>query len=205
MRTQHLAKLTAILPALAAGSQLAQGTFIYDQQSSTNETPANFGSGGDLMLNPPAQSFTPLLDSVGFIRLNFDDGNPGDGLGATVYVNLRAGSVTGTILGTSDSVTMRDGFAGVTNFLFPTPVSVSSGTTYFFEPVQSAGGNWNIEVGPYLYPGGILYVNGMPTQGADLWFREGIVPEPSPLSLVLIGGAALLGARARTPTRRTAT
>jgi hypothetical protein len=84
-------------------------------------------------------------------------------------------------------------------------VSVSSGTTYFFEPVQSAGGNWNIEVGPYLYPGGILYVNGMPTQGADLWFREGIVPEPSPLSLVLIGGAALLGARARTPTRRTAT
>ena len=201
MRTQHLAKLTAILPALAAGSLLAQGTFIYDQQSSTDETPVP-GGGGDMTQNTPiGQSFTPALTSVAFVKLYFTY-PPTPSIGATVYVNLRSDSLTGPILGTTDPVKMLGDFVGVTNFLFTTPVPVTPGTTYFFEPVQSAGGPWNIISGPYLYPGGILYAQGTPVPGADLWFREGIIPEPSWLCLVLVGGAVLVGAKLRTEGRR---
>jgi len=200
---QRLALIIFVVQALAAGSLLAQGTFVYDQQSSTDETPPHYSAGGDLTLNAPwGQSFTPQLFLVEFVRLKFDDGNLTDGLGATVYVNLRSDSLTGTILGTTDPVTMPRNFAGVTNFFFTAPVTVTPGTTYFFEPVQSAGGTWLINGGPYLYPGGIAYQAGAPEPGADLWFREGIIPEPSWLCLVLVGGAVLVGAKLRTEGRR---
>jgi hypothetical protein len=190
--------LAVILASSPLGAR-CQGTFVYDQQSSTDETPANFGSGGDIMHSPPGQSFTPALSALNFIRLNFDDGRTFDGFGATVYVNLRSGSITGTILGTSTPVAMRPTFAGVTNFLFATSIALTPGTTYFMEVVQLDGGPWNIAVGPYNYPGGIAFNGGTPTPGADLWFREGIyvVPEPASASLLVLSLAALVGLRPR--------
>jgi hypothetical protein len=186
-------QIALLLLTTAADLLYGQGTFMFDQQSSTDESLLP-GSGGSMTLNPPAQSFTPALTSVGFIRLKFDDGSPFDSLGASIYVNLRANSVNGTILGSTALVTMRSGFAGVTNLFFADPVAVTPGATYFFEPVQSAGGPWNIEVGPYVYPGGIFYAGGNPAPGADLWFREGIiVPEPSSALLALLGAISLTG------------
>jgi hypothetical protein len=78
----------------------AQGTFIYDQQSSTDESPPSPQSGANMNLIPPpwGQSFTPSFAGVDFIRLKLNNEVPGARPGATIYLNIRADSIMGTIL-----------------------------------------------------------------------------------------------------------
>ncbi len=127
---------------------------------------------------PLGQSFTPSLSSVGFIRLFLIDGVRNNGLGATVYVNLREDCITGPVLGLSGPVFMPDNFGigsgGYTNFFFSSPVPVTPGATYYLQP------------------------NGAAVPFDDLWFREGVfVPEPSWALLILVGGGVFVYARRR--------
>src|SRR5438876_9222847 len=94
----------------------AQGTFIYDQQSSTNEH-----SLPDLYTlitqnQPIGQSFTPGLQSVRFVKLWISDAT---GLEGTLYVNLRGDSITGAVLSASAPVMLPSNFGGPVTFLFP--------------------------------------------------------------------------------------
>ena len=170
-----------------------QQAFMYDQQSSTNET-----AGGvfvNIQSNEPiGQSFVPALSSVGFVRLYVSDSSFPTGSPATVYVNLLAGSITGTVLGATIPLDLSGGFYGFTNFLFSTPVSVTPGTTYYFQLVANSADDWRTSIiGVYGFDG-TPYLNGVPygSGSSQLWFREGIVvPEPS-LSLALLAGGALL-------------
>jgi hypothetical protein len=170
---------------------------IYDQSSATNRD--LFGGGAPIQSQQPTgQSFTPALSSVGFVQLELVDFYPGNGTGATVYVNLRADSITGTILSSTEPVFMPDGFNdSITNFFFPTSVAVIAGTTYYLQPVVQSGDHWDMIVGQYNYPGGTFFANGLPDpNGFDVWFREGVLtPEPSSALLVLFGGAVLWAGR----------
>ena len=170
-----------------------QGTMIYDQQSATNRS---ISGGAPIQEEQPiGQSFTPALSSVGFVQFEFIDAHPGNGMGATVYVNLRTDSLTGSILDSTAPVFMPDGFSyGITSFFFATPAGVSPGTTYYLQPVvQSGDGLWGMIVGTYNYSDGTFFANGVPNSpGFDAWFREGvIIPEPSSGLLALAGVAAI--------------
>jgi hypothetical protein len=79
------------------------------------------------------QSFTPSLSTVGFVRLKLLDLTPSNGSGATLAVNLRTNAINGPILGTSISVALTDNFSGSVNFLFASPIPVTSGVTYFLK------------------------------------------------------------------------
>lgn len=183
--------LTVALTAVAAHGQ-GTFSFTYDQQSSTNQFAiASLGPFNNFQ--PYGQSFTPSLSSVGFVQLRFADLNV-DGQGATVYVNLLENSITGNVLSSTSPVFMDDGFQGFTNFFFPSPVLVTSNTTYFFQPVlQSGDSTLNALEYFYNYAGGTAFHSGAPISDVDLWFREGIVavPEPSTVSLFLCGAGAL--------------
>ena len=185
-----LIQTALILSALAA---CGQGTFIYDQSSATNQT---FSSGGyEFQQEQPfGQSFTPSLNSIAFVQMEFLSGLPQLG-GATVYVNLRADSISGPILSSTDPVFMAAGFVyGIANFFFPTAVAITPGATYYLQPVVQSGNNqWGVFGGAYNYPGGTLFENGAPDpNGYDAWFREGaVVPEPSSALLVLLGIAGM--------------
>lgn len=172
----------------------AQGTLVYDQESSTDES---YPVGG-----PPiqfygtvGQSFTPSLSTVGFVRLRLDDVTPGNALGATLTVNLRANAINGPVLGTTMPVVLGDGFRGASDFIFATAIPVVPNTTYFFETIVHSGDNWGITIrsdsqGDVNYPGGVFYGGLTPFSASDLWFREGIIlPEPSTVALILGGGA----------------
>ncbi|HWW03043.1 MAG TPA: PEP-CTERM sorting domain-containing protein [Candidatus Acidoferrum sp.] len=184
--------------ALATICSYGQGTFIYDQQDSTSEGSPPYGSGPSIqsLLPSTGQSFTPSLSGIDFIRLIFDDGDPTDGLGASISLNLRSTSIAGPILGTTATVNMPNGFSGTANFFFQNTIPLSSGTTYYFDLNFQTGGPWNVDAGSYTYAGGTAYRNGQVSPGGNYWFREGlVVPEPSSAALLLLGGAAFISLR----------
>jgi PEP-CTERM motif len=200
MKNQICFLILCLMATLASG----QGTLIYDQQSLT--TSPYYRSDSELIQpnQPMGQSFTPALSSVGFISLVLWD-TASNGKGAMVYLNLWAGSIGGTLLGSTAPIYMADNSTIITNFIFSTPVSVTPGTTYYFQP-QLEPGSDDAAVGfydDYNYTGGTMIANGVPYNLSglgtpyDLWFREGIyvVPEPSPACLFLLGGGVLFYAR----------
>ena len=186
------AVLVAALPVLG------QGSFIYDQQSSDEATPGEAAIGIQAY-QPMGQSFTPTLSSIGFVRLELYDGNPGNSLGGVVYVNLKLNSITGPVLASSGTAVLPDGLGSApggwfTDFLFNSAAPVTPGTIYYFQPVVASGDA--ILAGDFIpthgYPGGTIIITGAPNPAADLWFREGvIVPEPQAALLMLLGTGVL--------------
>ena len=163
------ATLQNIMAAIFIAASLqtyAQG-FVYDQQSATGPV-AVVGNGNadglDIQEDSPLmQSFTPSLSSIGFVQFELAD-IPGNGNnGATVYVNLWTGSTltnTATFLGSTTSTYMPNGFvnnglgvAGITNFSFSTPITLTVGQTYYLQPVVASGDDpWDIITIGDTYP-----------------------------------------------------
>ena len=191
-------KLLSILAiaALVSPWASAQGTLVYDQQTTTGDIDPGYGAGTAIsLIGPPwGQSFTPSLDTVGFIALPLDDPSSGFG-GATVWVNLMSGSVSGPVMASTEPITLGGGFNGTFYFNFATPVSVTPGVQYYFTVKEAFGGTRvNVVDIESSYPGGSIYVGGAPSLGFDFLFREGTIvssPEPSSGVLLLLGGCAL--------------
>ena len=182
-----------------------QGTFVYDQQSSTNEVSTGFDPNIQSS-EPIGQSFVPSLSSVGFVRLYVSDSIFPVGSPATVYVNLLSGSITGTVLAATSPLNLPGGYFGYTNFFFSAPVSVNPGTTYYFQIVANSSDEWLTRFlgGGSSYTNGTAFLNGQPDTFDDLWFREGIiVPEPS-FPLALLGVSALFCNHRRKPKTKSA-
>jgi hypothetical protein len=169
---------------LAIGSAQGQSTFIYDQQSiNLIEGTASLQPSAQ----PTGQSFTPTFSTVGFVMLYLYNN-----LAGTAYINLRSGSITGTILSSTTPVFMPDGFYGITNFNFPVPVAITPGVTYFLQPVLLSGSGSFVSLVTDTSYAGTAYSQGVPIRSAELWFREGIVvPEPSAAWLALLVGGVL--------------
>ena len=186
----------SIFTSIAAASSVrAQGTLVFDQQSSTAEP--GLAVGVRFQDNQPfAQSFMPTLSSIGFVRLFMYPGGPASP-DATVYVNLLSDSISGPALGSTDPITIHNYFSGYTNFYFATPVTLRPGTTYYLQPVAAAGNPVTSIGGGFTYLNGNVFISGVEQIGENLWFREGvIIPEPG--SLVLAGLAAALYFSSRT-------
>ncbi|MGH7952621.1 MAG: PEP-CTERM sorting domain-containing protein [Limisphaerales bacterium] len=207
MKTRIYSLMALWLTAICA---LGQGTLIYDQQSASSDVYGGEG-GGIIQDNEPlGQSFTPTLSSIGFIRLETaDNSDYSNSIGATLFVNLWAGSIegSGTLLGSTVPVFLPGGFGyggievGYTNFFFSTPIAVTPGETYYFQPVVQSGDQWWIYQSFTYFQysgGGTSYWKGV-AGSVDLWFREGTytVPEPSSSWLILLGSGLLLYVRQR--------
>jgi hypothetical protein len=197
MNRGRIIALATLALVFFSQSAHAQGTFIYDQQS--GDESAVIG-GGVIIQNtqPVGQSFTPALPSVSFVRLALADAISGNSLGATVFVNLLATSITGSVLGSTSPVAMPDNFGhgsnGVVSFFFPSTVSLTPGTVYYFQPVVLSGDSWVLGAyNTFNYSGGTAFYNGVAQTFDDVWFREGIVvPEPSTICLGIFGATSFV-------------
>jgi hypothetical protein len=189
--------LSLLAPLLVS----AQGTMVFDQQSSDE---SNGATAGNIIQDwqPTGQSFTPSLAGVRFVELQLFDAVRNNGVGATIYVNLRSGSLTGAIVDSTAPVALPDNFglpltSGFVTFLFANTVPIQPGDTYFLEPVVQSGDSWAVAGGSFNYPGGDEYLRGTAFP-SDYWFREGvIVPEPSAIGLALVGAGVLLVRKSR--------
>ena len=181
----------------------AQGTLVYDQQSTNPIVPrGHVGVDGlDIQPDPLTQSFIPTLSAIDFVQLEFQDITSNGNNGATVYVNIWTGSPntnSATLLGSTTPVYMPDGFgdngnsAGNTNFYFATPITLIPGQIYYLQPVVQSGDNpWDVITIGDTYSNGQLFDKGLGFS-TDLWFGEGIVSTPEPTALVLIGLSGVL-------------
>jgi hypothetical protein len=154
----------------------------------------------------PIQEFTPSLSSLNVVQLFTRDVNPS--VGATLIMNIRKDSVTGPIVGTSDSINLPIGFKGVTQFTFPQMISLVPGSIYAIEPVFLGGDLWVTYENAFFessYPNGRLFFNGSENfwgYDRDFWFVEGVlIPEPSTFALgalaVLLFGIPVFSAKKR--------
>ena len=158
---------------IAVHSAHGQGTvLLLDQYSSLNESVAFGGSIIQQAPTPFGQSFTPTFSSIDFIRLNLNDALPGNGFGATIYLTLHSGSISGPLLNSTTPVFLPDSSSTITTFYFPESVALTPNDTYFFQVLTQPGsGWWSIVSGGYLYAGGSIFSGGFPLT-TDLWFQS---------------------------------
>ncbi len=184
MKRYGLIVLICLLAHLAFG----QGTLIYDQQSAGE---GQYLEGSMGLVQPVGQSFTPAFDSIDFFRLFVY----GSGPPCTVFGNLRANSITGSVVGVSAPLSLNGTFSGPITLLFSNSISLIPGTTYYLQPVAQSPVTWGTYAGQYGFAGGDAYYQGSLMPNVDLWFREGITPEPSSGALLILGGCTLFWSR----------
>lgn len=159
--------------------------FIVDQANGGVLTSQGFtGSSA-----PVGQEFVPAANSLNVLELYLNDQTNGDGTGISAFVNIRQGTITGPILGTSETVAFPDPGPSVVSpaflsrFQFAQPVALTPGQVYVIEVVNTSQGDIGIfgsGFGTDGYPAGNSYsqgalYSGTPTAPApfDLWFRAG--------------------------------
>jgi hypothetical protein len=140
------------------------------------------------VFSPLGQSFTPSLTSLNFVNLLTIDG------GATVEVNIRLGSISGTILDTSQPTVIPFSLAAsVSSFSFSTTVALIAGDLYVLEPFVVSGDTLVGSTNANTYASGTQILGGIAQPNNDLWFQEGIsTPEPGALLLLEIGLLAIV-------------
>ena len=132
--------------------------FVVDQEN------INFSGGG----NANAQEFTPTLDALDVVEVFIGPRDP-----ATVaVVNIRIGSITGPIIGTSLPTGPTPG-SQIVHFDFPSAVPLVPGDLYVYE-VSFLSGGFAFVTGPNTYPGGRAIMSGVPQPDLDSSFREGL-------------------------------
>ena len=119
--------------------------------------------------SPLGQSFTPTLTSLNFVNLLTENGR------ATVQVNIRLGSISGPILGTSQPTFVPFSLApSVSSFTFSKPVPLIAGELYVMEPFVLSGHTLVVSTNTNYYVGGNQILRGVAQANNDLWFQEGI-------------------------------
>ena len=129
-------------------------------------------------LGPIGQEFVPGNQTLNMVELfvaNMDLSSP---FASDIEVNIRQGSMTGMVLGTSLQVNVLFEYSGIAHFDFPATVNLVPGNMNVIELVVppgggnvAAGGGWTTSYLP-----GRLILAGRPipqTDNSDLWFREG--------------------------------
>ena len=199
-RRSFAALLFAVFPSIASAH-----SFTIDQFNDPASPLAAF-----INQPPLGQEFTPTLASLNVVELMIMDSLPTDGVGSSVTVNIRSGSIAGPLLGSSTLV-LPNAYGGgtfaLTHFDFLAPVPLVPGNLFLIDLVATGGG-FTVAVNPSdTYAGGRFISNGNIVSNFDMVFREGPVASvPEPASILLIGvGAAVTAAarrqRARAPRR----
>jgi hypothetical protein len=138
--------------------------------------------------SPLGQSFTPTMTSLNFVNLLTENGS------ATVKVNIRLGSISGAIVGTSQPTDIPFSVSpSVSSFRFSPPVTLTRGDVYVIEPFVVCGNTLIGSTDANKYRSGNQILGGVAQTNTDLWFQEGIsVPERGGWLLVRTGLIAMI-------------
>jgi hypothetical protein len=119
--------------------------------------------------SPLGQSFTPTRTSMNFVNLLTEYGS------ATVKVNIRLGSISGPIIGTSQATVIPSSTSpSVSSFRFSPPIELTPGDLYVIEPFAVCGSTLIVSTDRNSYIRGTQILGGIAQTNTDLWFQEGM-------------------------------
>ena len=146
--------------------------------------------------SPLGQSFTPAKPSLNFVNLLTEYGS------ATVKLNIRSGSISGPIIGTSEATVIPPSSSPrVSSFRFAQPMSLTPGSLYVIEPIAVCGSTLIVSTGRNSYIGGTQILGGIAQTNTDLWFQEGtssparrawLLPGAGLIAFVLLRNSSIL-------------
>lgn len=149
--------------------QVTVWPYYVDQEN----TAPRWGSQNAVAFSPIGQEFTPGFETLDVVEL-FLSGGPDP---ADFKVNIRSGTIAGTIIGESDVVSLPGGFfEGEVAFDFDGVVLIPN-EIYVIDLTHMSGDTkrWMVShTGRSSYPNGRQILNGEPQENNDLWFREGV-------------------------------
>jgi hypothetical protein len=186
----------AVLGLATTRGQAMAGTITIDQQNTVGTSPSSY-------VAEVGQTFTPTLSSIDSAIFTLESAN---GSTSSVVVEVREGvGFSGSLLGTSNPVTVAARTFQSFEFDFPTSIALTPGDVYTLMISVMSGAAVSAEFSASNpYAGGEGVDNG--GRGAstvDLVFSEGAVdaPEPASIALALTGLAGLGLVRRRRPMR----
>lgn len=175
MRNAIVAALViAVLVVGPVAAQQAAHPFVIDQSNDAVLTSYGFVIPG---FGQVGQSFVPMSSSLDVVELQMNSQDTA--MGGTAFVQIHSGTITGAILGVSQSASIPPYSTAssivLAHFDFAAPVSLTPGSTYVMEVVATSGtlGVFTSGEGTNTYPYGTAFFMGAPRPGDDLWFREG--------------------------------
>jgi PEP-CTERM motif len=201
MMALYLALIFALVVGAIHPRSITAHPFTVDQFATGLVGGDAFGSGTGITVNSGiGQEFIPTLSSLGSVELQLNDQSPNNGIGVNLAINVRLGTINGTIVGTSNVLSRPDqpnAAIHLTHFDFSGPVGLTPGSTYVLEvvhlaPLEDTGAFFSGTGIPDSYSLGSAIFGGSPfPNGRDLWFQEGpalnAVPEPSTVWLMVVG------------------
>ncbi len=137
----------------------------------------SFPAGGYVFpgTGPTGQEFTPSGSSLDVVELFLNTQDPGVG---NVFLRIRETSITGNVIGTSDTLSVE--ILGLPSskrrFRFEPSVPLQAGSPYVLEVVHAGGPRMSVSAsnfGSNTYAAGRAIFNGSPVTDTDLWFRLG--------------------------------
>ncbi len=133
------------------------------------------------------QSFTPTATNLVAVDLIINTG----ATPTTYTLNIRSGSITGTIIGTSSTVIASTGDGPLEHFDFPTIVPLIPGNLFVIEVTGSGTGFWcTSTANPYA--GGTAILDGKILTNRDMGFTTFFSDPPIGGTLVPIDTTSLL-------------
>ena len=147
--------------------------FQVDQMYNPSGSPGSWHN--ILSYTPVGQEFVPSLNALDIVQLRVGSAYSPNHPTAEFIVNIRSGTITGPIAGTSDTLALAVPFDDIATFVFDR-IWLTAGETYVIELKQLSGWNWLIghdSVSPFYYSGRLI-LDGNPWNNNDAWFRTGM-------------------------------
>ena len=193
MKWLRVVSIVTLFLRLSATNVLAD-PFIIDQRNDDFTAQGGFGFGA----SPLGQEFTPTFSGLNVVEILIGPRS----VNSVGGVNIRIGSISGAIIGTSLATvdaTLPPGPA-VLRFDFSSLVSLVPENIYVIELFLVSGNFLPVFSLTDTYSRGRSIAFGNPFPGRDLWFREGIrstEPVPEPTTILLLGTALAVSAAVR--------
>lgn len=166
MKKYGYAQLTVAVIFLAASVSFAD-EYSWDQ---TNDYFSPQINQSIEYFSPIGQEFTPSMSCLEVVQLIICN----ESGYSEFIVSIYSDSITGTLLGTSETVTVSGFYLDILTFSFD-ELNLSPQNLYVMEISQTEGTNAGVSSSGYpTYPLGCQMLYGVPHEDNDLWFREGV-------------------------------